>query len=137
MQAQVWQARPPRLTAPAFTRNADFITLAEGTQDLVAVLDAAGRRLYANPNLRQLLPGTLTLTGSDYFAHVHPEDRSGIRKMLMRVLTDGRSREARYRTVDRSGRVIMLAARASVARDGDQGAPRLLVVSREQSIRVS
>jgi PAS domain S-box-containing protein len=132
MQAQFWSMRPMQLAAPTFTRSREFLAMAEATGDLIAVLDAAGRRLYANPALCRLLPAGVAMTGSDSFAHIHPDDRSAIRKLFMRVLSDRQGREARYRIVDRHGRLRHLESRSCLVRDEATGSQRLMVVSRER-----
>ena len=82
-----------------------FQAIAESASDMIAVLDAAGRRLYANPAFERLLSRADFISGSDSFGHVHPLDRSRVRKLFMRVLTDRQGRRARYRIIDRRGAV--------------------------------
>jgi len=131
MQAQFWSMRPMQLAAPTFTRSREFLAMAEATGDLIAVLDAAGRRLYANPALCRLLPAGVAMTGSDSFAHIHPDDRSAIRKLFMRVLSERRGQRLRYRIVDRHGNVHHIESHSHVVA-GDAGdAPRVLVISWE------
>jgi len=110
MPAQFWSMRPMRLAAPNFTRSRAFLAMVEASPDLIAVLDAGGRRLYANPALCSLLPAAVALTGSDSFSHIHPDDRSAVRKLFMRVLTDRQGRDTRYRIFDRHGRLRRLGA---------------------------
>ena len=132
MPAQFWSMRPVQLAAPTFARSRAFLAMAEASPDLIAVLDAAGRRLYANPALCRLLPAGVAMTGSDSFAHIHPDDRSAIRKLFMRVLSDRQGREACYRIVDRFGRLRHLESRFFLVRDEATGSLRLMAVSRER-----
>ncbi len=120
-----------RLAAPNFTRSRAFLAMVEASPDLIAVLDAGGRRLYANPALCSLLPAAVALTGSDSFSHIHPDDRSAVRKLFMRVLTDRQGRDTRYRIFDRHGRLRRLELRSILVQDEATGSPRLMVVSRE------
>lgn len=131
MPAQFWSMRPVQLAAPTFARSRAFLAMAEASPDLIAVLDAAGRRLYANTALRRLLPAAVALTGSDSFSHIHPDDRSAVRKLFMRVLTDRQGRDTRYRIFDRHGRLRRLESRSILVQDEATGSPRLMVVSRE------
>jgi PAS domain S-box-containing protein len=56
--------------------------VAESASDMIAVLDADGRRLYVNPALADLLGGAQRLIGSDSLADVHPDDRPRLRELL-------------------------------------------------------
>jgi PAS domain S-box-containing protein len=128
-----WTVRPLPLPEPAFTRSPAFREAAEDSSDMIAVLDAAGRRLYANAAFERLLRRADFLSGSDAFAHVHPQDRSRARKQFMRVLTERQDRGARYRIVDRRGAVRHIESRSHVIDGGDGQAPRVMVVSREMA----
>ena len=126
-----WNVRRPPLPEPAFTRSAAFRKVAETTSDMIAVLDAAGRRLYANPALVRLLNDSNGLPGSDSFDHVHPQDRSRVRKLFMRVLTDGLGQRACYRIVDRRGTVRHVESCSHVVAGKTGQAPRVMVISWE------
>lgn len=119
-----------RLAAPNFTRSRAFLAMVEASPDLIAVLDAGGRRLYANPALCSLLPAAVALTGSDSFSHIHPDDRSAVRKLFMRVLTD---RQGATPVTASSTATAACAASNCVpfVQDEATGSPRLMVVSRE------
>ena len=53
-----------------------FRLITESTRDLVALLDADGRFLYANPSYEKILGyAPAHLLGTDAFALVHPDDR--------------------------------------------------------------
>lgn len=131
-----WIVRPLPLPEPAFTRSPAFREVAEGTSDMIAVLDAAGRRLYANPAFEQLLSRADFISGSDSFGHVHPQDRSRVRKLFMRVLTDRLGRSARYRIIDRRGAVRHIESRSHVVAGEAGQAPRVMVISWEPGTAV-
>jgi PAS domain S-box-containing protein len=126
-----WSARPLSLAAPPFTRSPALREVAEKTSDMIAVLDAAGRRLYANPAFGRLLPSADFIAGSDSFGHVHPEDRSRVRKLFMRVLAERRGQRHVYRIVDRRGNVRRIESHSHVVAGECGDAPRVLVIAWE------
>lgn len=131
MSIATWSARPKALAVPPFARSRAFLDVAEGSADMIAVLDAAGRRLYANAAFGRLLSRAEYIAGSDSFGHIHPEDRSRVRKLFMRVLSERRGQRLRYRIVDRHGNVHHIESHSHVVA-GDAGdAPRILVISWE------
>jgi PAS domain S-box-containing protein len=131
MSIATWSARPKALAAPPFARSRAFLDVAESSADMIAVLDAAGRRLYANASFGRLLSRAEYIAGSDSFGHIHPEDRSRVRKLFMRVLSERRGQRLRYRIVDRHGNVHHIESHSHVVA-GDAGdAPRILVISWE------
>jgi len=131
MTPATWCVRPLPLAEPAFTRSPAFRQAAEDSADMIAVLDAAGRRLYANPAFERLLSRADFISGSDSFGHVHPLDRSRVRKLFMRVLTDRQGRRARYRIIDRRGAVRQVESRSHVVAGEAGHAPRVMVISWE------
>lgn len=131
MTTTTWSVRPKSLTVPPFARSRAFLDVAEGSTDMIAVLDAAGRRLYANASFGRLLSRADYIAGSDSFGHIHPEDRSRVRKLFMRVLAERRGQRLNYRIIDRHGNVRHIESHSHVVA-GDAGdAPRILVISWE------
>jgi two-component system sensor histidine kinase UhpB len=64
-----------------------FRLITESTRDLVALLDADGRFLYANPSYEKILGyAPAHLLGTDAFALVHPDDREVLRPVWREAL---------------------------------------------------
>lgn len=93
-----------RAAAPAADER-HFHAIADSASDMIAVLDANGRRLYANPALIRLLGRTGSLVGSDSLMDIHPEDRERMRALFRQVATEGRGARAGYRLIDGQGTV--------------------------------
>lgn len=111
-----------------------FHAVAESTSDMITVVDAEGRRVYANPAFVRLLGETGSLVGSDSFLDIHPEDRERMRALLRRVTTEGSGMCAEYRLIDGLGRTRFLESQSNVVCDGN--APlRVVVVSRDVTER--
>ena len=111
-----------------------FQAIAESATDMIAVLDADGRRRYVNPALAGLLGGRERLIGSDSLADVHPEDRTRLRELLRQVVDSGEGRRAEYRVIDRLGRIRFLESQSNVIGAGP-GPLRVVVVSRDVTER--
>ena len=73
----------------------------------------------------------LANAGSDSFGHIHPEDRSRVRKLFMRVLAERRGQRLSYRIIDRHGNVRHIESHSHVVAGDADGAPRILVISWE------
>lgn len=131
MSIATWSVRPKSLAVPSFARSRAFLDVAESSDDMIAVLDAAGRRLYANASFGRLLPRADYIAGSDSFGHIHPEDRSRVRKLFMRVLAERRGQRLSYRIIDRHGNVRHIESHSHVVAGDADGAPRILVISWE------
>lgn len=111
-----------------------FQAVAESTSDMITVVDAEGRRVYANPAFARLLGETGSLVGSDSFLDIHPEDRERMRALLRQVTTEGSGMRAEYRLIDGLGRTRFLESQSNVVSDGS--APlRVVVVSRDVTER--
>jgi len=115
------------------TRNAlrqseeHYRIITEHAGDLIAMLDAAGRWLYANPAYRRLLPETALHIGADALAHLHAEDREATRALLEKAIQTGESQAFLYRLVATDGNEHEFQAKAQSFTHA--GAPRIVIVS--------
>lgn len=71
--------------------------ITENAADLIAMLDAAGRWVYANPAYLRLLPREALEIGVDALAHMHPEDRGSARAALDSAVQTGNPQHFYYR----------------------------------------
>lgn len=110
----------------------DFRALVEASGDLLTVLDGAGRILYDNPAVEDLLGYRQgELVGRSAFELIHPSDYAAAVSMLAELAAGTRRAGAlvfRYRA--RSGGWRWLESRGRVAA-GVQGDARIVVTSRE------
>ncbi len=99
------------LSAPASPAPAEPVP----TGDLIGLLDADGRFLYASSAFRPLLGYDPTgLTGTGVVALVHPEDRGAVRALWARAWGGGAA-EAGFRMRQADGGWRRVAARAELA----------------------
>jgi len=108
-------------------REEHYRIITENAGDLIAMLDAEGRWVYANPAHRRLLAEAALEIGTDALAHLHPDDRDATRALLEKAIQTGASQEFLYRLIATDGNEHEFQAKAkSFAHAGDQ---RIVVVS--------
>ena len=108
-------------------REEHYRIITENAGDLIAMLDAAGRWVYANPAYRRLLPDAALESGGDALAHLHPEDRDAARAQLEKAIQSGESQEFLYRLIAADGSEHEFQAKAKSF--SHAGVSRTVVVS--------
>jgi len=122
------QSRKLRDTREALRQSEEhYRIITENAGDLIAMLDAAGRWVYANPAYRRLLPEAALEIGADALAHLHPEDRDAMRAVLEHAVRTGESQGFLYRLIATDGKEHEFQAKAKSF--SYAGAPRTVVVS--------
>ncbi|MBI3524637.1 MAG: PAS domain S-box protein [Betaproteobacteria bacterium] len=101
--------------------------ITENAGDLIALLDAEGRWVYASPSYRSLLPGAALEIGASALAQIHPEDREMVRARLKEAMQTGESQEFLYRLVTEDGAAHEFEATANAF--SHAGVRRTVVVS--------
>jgi PAS domain S-box-containing protein len=107
------------------TSEERYRLITENADDLVAMLDAQGRWLYASPSYQKLLDAADLAPGADPLERLHPEDREPARAALARARSSGKPRELHWRMADREGRLRQYQVRLRPVGD------RLVVASRD------
>ena len=92
--------RKLRLTREALRQREELYRLiTEHAGDLIAMLDAEGRWVYASPSYRRLLPDAAVETGADALSLLHPEDRDAMRAALANAVQTGEPQKILYRLI--------------------------------------
>lgn len=122
------QSRKLRDTREALRqREEHYRIITENAGDLIAMLDAEGRWVYANPAHRRLLAESALEIGADALAHLHPEDRDATRALLRKAAASADSQEFLYRLIATDGNEHEFQAKAKSFEHA--GVPRIVVVS--------
>jgi PAS domain S-box-containing protein len=108
-----------------------FRQITESADDLIAVLDANGKRLFSSSSYTRILGDPTGATGTDSFAEVHPEDKKRIRELFRQTVETGAGRRAEYRLIARDGSVHFIESQGSVLRDEEGRVARVVVVARD------
>jgi PAS domain S-box-containing protein len=112
-----------------------FRAITETADDLIAVIDLDGTRLYASPSYRRVLGDPDRLRGTDSFQEIHPDDRERIRGVFRATVATGSGRRTEFRLVLPDGSVRHMESQGSVIRDAAGNPRRVVVVSRDISER--
>jgi len=105
-----------------------FQLITENAADMIAVVDAKGRRLYNSPAYEKILgytPDELAATSS--IAQVHPEDQARVLQVAQKAHLTGRGERLEYRIRHKDGSWRVLESTAS-AIPGRNGEPEGLVI---------
>ena len=103
----------------------------ENVTDLIALLDADGRRLYNNPAYRAFLGDPDAMRGTNSFAEIHPEDRARIQQVFQETVATGVGRRTEYRFICRDGTLRHVESVGSVIKDVSGKTSRVVVASRD------
>jgi len=110
-----------------------FRAIVENVGELVAVLDAEGRRIYNNPSYKQLFREKDIEPGSTSFLEIHPEDRERIKAIFRRTVATGVGERAGFRFILKDGSIREMESEGRAIRGADGKVSKLVVVSRDIS----
>lgn len=104
--------------------------ISENSADLIAIMDAEGRRTYTSPSYQKILLDMPTLKSDKFFDEVHPEDREHVKAIFQELLATGELQRCEYRLIlkDRSARYV--EAQWSLIHESDSVPPFVLSVAR-------
>ena len=106
-----------------------FRLITENVGDLVALLDATGRRIYNSPSYHKIF-GSSPLA-EDAFLDIHPEDRERVRQLFKETVATGIGRMDQFRFVQPDGSVRYIESQGNVIRDEAGKVTKIIVVSRD------
>lgn len=108
-----------------------FRMIVENGEDLFAVLDLDGHRLYNSPSYERLFGAPGLKRGSDSFAEIHPEDREKVVSAFQDTVRTGRSHRLNFRFMLADGTVRCMESCGALIRDSSGEPLRVAVVSRD------
>lgn len=113
-----------------------FHLIGENAEDLIAVVDAAGNRLYNSPSYGRLLGYTpAEIKGSSGLDQVHPEDRELVMEAAREAHRTGVGRQLEYRFKHKDGTWRVLESSASPVRNAKGEIDQLIIVNRDVTER--
>lgn len=119
-----------KLSRADLLRESDdlFRMILDNVDDLIAVLDTQGQRIYNSPGYQRRLHDS---SGGDSFAHVHPDDRQRIMDLFHQVVETGRGSRAEYRYLLGDGGIRYIESQSNAILDEHGKVDKVLVVSRD------
>ena len=110
--------------------------IVDNIDDLIAVIDSQGRRVWNNAAYARVLGYSLeSLTGSNSLIEVHPDDLPKVQGALRDSMLSGSGRRIEYRLRHRSGHYVYLESQGWVLPAGGDREQLLVVISRDISQR--
>jgi len=117
-------------------RDRLFQVITENAADMIAVIDAEGRRIYNSPSYEKVLGySQQELKSTSSIEQVHPEDRPRLMEAATKARLTGRGERLEYRIRHKDGSWRILESTASVIQDPAGGTHNLVVVNRDISER--
>jgi PAS domain S-box-containing protein len=108
-----------------------FRLISENVEDLIAVLDLNGNRVYNSPSYGNILGDPASLRGSDSFESIHPDDRERVKEVFQHTARSGIGHRTEFRLVSAGGRVHHIESQGSVIRNKEGKIANVIVVSRD------
>jgi PAS domain S-box-containing protein len=110
--------------------------IVDNIDDLIAVIDSAGRRVWNNAAYARVLGYSVeSLAGSNSLIEVHPDDLPKVQRALKDSMMTGSGRRIEYRLRHRSGLYVYLESQGWVLPASEDREQLLVVISRDVSQR--
>ncbi len=109
-----------------------FRAISENAADMIAVVDADGKRIYNSPAYERVLgyaPEELQTTSG--LEQVHPDDRARVLHAAEQARKSGHGEKVEYRMRHKDGNWRVLESTASVVRDASGKSNNLVIVNRD------
>ena len=112
--------------------EAQYRLITENTRDLICLLDAQNRFLYASPSFEWVLGFSWQeLLGTDHFQLIHPDDVAAARGALEQARRQRRQRTVELRLKHRDGHWVLVESAASLPAETEGKPRRVVLVSRD------
>ena len=109
-----------------------FQLITENAADMIAVVDAAGNRLYNSPAYEKVLGYSgEELSASSSIDQIHPSDRERVLQAAAKARTSGRGQRLEYRMRHKNGDWRILESTASPIQNSNGKMERLVIVNRD------
>ena len=109
-----------------------FRIVALNAADMIAVVDAKGRRLYNSPAYQKVLGySSEELEGTSSFEQIHPDDRYKVLEAAREARDTGVGKSLQYRMKHKNGQWRVLESTASTIRNAAGQVEKLVIVNRD------
>jgi len=109
-----------------------FRLISENAADMIAVVDANGKRLYNSPAYERILGYSQEeLQSTSALEQVHPDDRARVEEAAREARAGGVGRNIEYRMRHKNGTWRVMESTASTVRDAQGKVETLIIVNRD------
>jgi len=113
-------------------RDQLFQLISENAEDMIALVDSDGRRLYNSPSYQRVLGYSREeLKATESIDQIHPDDRSRVLKAAERAHLSGQGERLEYRIRHKDGSWRTLESTASPIRNTRGQTDKLVIVNRD------
>lgn len=105
--------------------------ITENIDDLIAVLDLEGRRLYNSPSYARLFGDPHSLLNTDSFAEIHPDERERVKQVFQETVSTGVGQRIEFRFVLPDGTTRDMESRGGVIFSAEGKPLHVVVVSHD------
>jgi len=121
-----------RIRRKLFQGEELFSLISDNASDMIAVVDMEGRRLYHSRSCQMVLGySPEELRNSSAMAHIHLDDVERVQEASELARASGVGQTQEYRIQHKSGHWLVMESRASVIRNSQGRAEKMVVVSRD------
>ncbi len=121
-----------RVRRQLIERDELFQLITENAADMIAVVDAAGNRLYNSPAYEKVLGySEHELSASSSIEQIHPSDRERVLQAAANARSSGHGQRLEYRMRHKNGTWRILESTASPIQNGTGNLEKLVIVNRD------
>src|SRR5438067_2820932 len=121
-----------RVRRQLIERDELFQLITENAADMIAVVDAAGNRLYNSPAYEKVLGYSgAELSAGSSVDQIHPSDRERVLQAAANARSSGRGQRLEYRMRHKNGTWRILESTASPIQNGNGNMEKLVIVNRD------
>jgi PAS domain S-box-containing protein len=121
-----------RIRRQLIEREELFHLISENVEDMIAVVDLEGRRIFNSLSYQKILGYSPDeLQGSSGFEQIHPEDRERVKDAAKEAVQTGAGTILEYRFRHKNGHWMVLESVASVIRNENGEPEKLVIVNRD------
>jgi two-component system cell cycle sensor histidine kinase/response regulator CckA len=126
------QAQISRVRRELLERNELFHLITENAEDMIAVVDFDGNRIYNSPAYYRVLGYTADeLKNSGPHEQIHPDDRANLAAAALEAQQQGVGRRVEYRMSHKDGSWRLLESTASVVPSKKGPGTKMVIVNRD------
>jgi two-component system cell cycle sensor histidine kinase/response regulator CckA len=121
-----------RIRRQLMNREELFRLISENAADMIALVDANGKRLYNSPSYASVLGYSVDeLQDTTGFEQIHPEDQARVQEAASKTMQAGVGRRIEYRMRHKDNSWRVLESTANAILDGNGKVEKLVIVNRD------
>jgi two-component system, cell cycle sensor histidine kinase and response regulator CckA len=108
-----------------------FRLIDENAADMIALIDADGRRLYSSPSYEKLLGYSgAELASTSFYDQVHSDDKETVIAAITQARKSGTGRRLEYRVLHKNGNPLTVESTVSIVKNQDT-VEKLVILNRD------